>query len=60
MVLIYKMSNNPWIRRTVLKDTKKKRRGSSSPLLLSALAVGEDSGRAVDYGKDGERRQLAP
>lgn len=31
MVLIYKMSNNPWIRRTVPKGTKKKRRGEFQP-----------------------------
>ncbi len=31
MVLIYKMSNNPWIRQIISKGTKKKGRGASQP-----------------------------
>ena len=60
MVLIYKMSNNPWIRQIISKGTKKRGEERLNPLLLSALAVGEDSSCTVDHGKDGEGRQLAP
>ena len=59
-MLIYKMSDSPWIRQIISKGTKKRGEERLNPLSLGALAVGEDGGRTVDHGKDRECRQLAP